>query len=158
MTPVDAPPTLVLSNTYELRVPERANQSASTPWAKRPIRIQVESPAAPWLREAIAEIQELTSLRADWDTYAASPIQATSATEAVLFLVDNAHADIAMPAVVPLRNGGVQLEWHRGGLDLEVSFSNEGSLVYFEDGAETVEAPSSEASDLIRAHRQRLSA
>ena len=35
------------------------------------------------------------------------------------------------PAVVPTWNGGVQVEWHRNGIDLEIEVAPEGDIEYF---------------------------
>lgn len=45
------------------------------------------------------------------------------AAEAFSFLLMGALAETAPPLIAPLNDGGVQLEWHRGGLDVEVVFS-----------------------------------
>jgi len=41
---------------------------------------------------------------------------------ALAFLVQNALHDMPAPYVVPMSNGGIQIEWHRSGVDLEISF------------------------------------
>jgi hypothetical protein len=81
----------------------------------------------------VTRIEHLTALAANWDSYGAQPVTAEAAVAAVRFLLNAAYPEIAAPAVVPLPDGGVQLEWHRGGLDIEIAFSEAEPGIYVED-------------------------
>jgi hypothetical protein len=71
---------------------------------------------------ADASIEALANLPVDWDTYGAGPIGPLPIDAAKRFL----HAITSPPSVVPSSNGGVQLEWHVHGWDIEVMFDEDG--------------------------------
>jgi hypothetical protein len=58
----------------------------------------------------------LSSLSPDWDGYGSVPV-----TEAAL-------ATVGEIAVVPCSGGGVQLEMHRDGFDIEIQIDRDGRL------------------------------
>jgi hypothetical protein len=158
VTPLDTPPQHVTDRTARIVVPSPQKDSGSEPGKPRVIKLQIESPAARWFRDAVAEVEDLTTLAGDWNTYGASPVDATAATQAVRFLVDTAYSDLARPAIVPLSEGGIQIEWHRGGIDLEISFSDVEPGVYFEDvtSGASEEAPLSRARSYVLGNLERL--
>jgi hypothetical protein len=57
-----------------------------------------------------------------------------NARDALAFLVATLGMDSAAPAVAPVGEGGVQLDWRRGGLEIEVVFAaDEDAGVYLHD-------------------------
>ncbi len=164
MTPVDlpAPPQHLIETTVRVVSPTPSN-SGSTGWGARLPRIysfSVQSAAAPWIRDAVSKVSELTALRPDWDTYGANAVDAAAAARVAEFLLDHAFGDLSAPSVVPMTDGGLQLEWHRGGLNLEISFSSTEPGVYIEDldSQEIREEPLEEAGRLLRHYHSRLAA
>jgi len=79
--------------------------------------------SAGWFHPSVEGISSVLRLRRGWDSYDARPITHVSAQSALTFLSRVLEATTAPPAVVPLADGGVQIEWHRGGLDVEIAFS-----------------------------------
>ncbi len=156
MTPAEAPPQHLTEKSVRLVSPAAPQGSATVPRQPRVVSFTVESPAAQWLRDAIFEVEQLTRLPDGWNTYGASSVSASAATQAVTFLVDHAYAEIARPSVVPLTDGGIQLEWHRGGIDLEIAFSDSDPGTYFEDAGESNEGPLPAAGSLVLSHLARL--
>ncbi len=76
-----------------------------------------------------AAVEELGTLRDGWDSHGGrAPTKAalTAATGALFALRDHA------PQVVPTPNGGLQLEWHESGVDLEIEFGPDGEQVFDE--------------------------
>jgi hypothetical protein len=78
------------------------------------------SERARWRRDALEKLRRLAALEPNWDSYGACPISG-----AVVMVVEDLLDVVALPkapepAVVPTPEGGVQLEWHIRGLDLEV--------------------------------------
>ena len=65
------------------------------------------------------KIHQLAMLRSGWDLYGAEPI-----TTAAL---DVLHA----LAVVPTVDGGVQVEWHVNGEDVEIAVAPDGAVEWF---------------------------
>jgi len=76
----------------------------------------------------------LLALPSDWDSYGARPIDRRKVEAARQLLVTLLVNDAPMPAIVPTSDGGIQLEWHRCGANLEVKAVSERSFeVFFED-------------------------
>jgi len=91
-------------------------------------------PFPPWSRHLLEKISELGDLDEDWDSYGARPIDprcAMTAAEIILNLMDS---ETPAPAIVPTSGGGIQMEWHRAGADLEIEIQSPTKVeVFFED-------------------------
>jgi hypothetical protein len=74
-----------------------------------------------WSRAAMERISRLGELKANWDSYGGRPIDPYCAMAAIQFVLSVLGPSIPTPAIVPLNRGGIQLEWHRRGVDLEVA-------------------------------------
>ena len=61
-------------------------------------------------------VKKLIALQSNWDSYGASPISIEALKTVGLF------------AVVPCSNGGVQLEIHRNGYDIEIEITSTGII------------------------------
>jgi len=72
---------------------------------------------------------KLLALKENWDSYGA-PIISKIAVDAALQL-RNVLATV--PSFVPMSNGGVQIEWHSRGFDVELEIQPNGRLVHTED-------------------------
>lgn len=158
MTPVETPPQNLIDKTVRIVAPQAT--SASTSYGPEPVvKFRIQSLAAAWLRESINRVETLTTLRAGWDSYDGLPVSAEAAIQAVSFLVSNAHAELARPAIVPQADGGVQIEWHRGGLDLEISFGGTDPGVFFDDLVEghDEDGPVESAATYLVRYQSRLS-
>ena len=162
MTPVDLPPPPQHFIDQTVRIVQRvASNSGTVRWDNEPprvLRVSMANAAACWVRDAFSQISNLTALRPDWDTYGAPAIRASAIAAVASFIIDHAYGDLSAPAVVPMSDGGVQLEWHRGGVDIEIAFSEEEPGVYVEDlmTGEVIEGPLSEAALLLTNYRERL--
>jgi hypothetical protein len=115
--------------------------------------------ASPWYEAALDQISDLTGLAVGWNGYDAREVKADMAIPAAAFLAKVAFPGIAAPSITPLADGGVQVEWHRGGLDIEIAFSDDEPGVYIVDregeGAE-MELPLSDAVPAITTYWRRL--
>jgi len=158
LTDVPPPPQHLTERVVRMTSAAGAAGSATESPRIKVVPIQLVSPAAAWLRHAISEVEVLTGLSRGWDSYGAVPVSAAAATKAVAFLVDNAFASLPKPSVVPLSQGGIQFEWHRGDIDLEIAFCDEESGVFIEDSrsGESREAPITAARALLLDKLQRL--
>jgi hypothetical protein len=76
-----------------------------------------------WLEPVIEAIRDLAELKPGWNDEGAPAIDARSVSQALQFLAAEVSPWTAAPSVVPTPTGGVQLEWHRGGLDVEIEFN-----------------------------------
>jgi hypothetical protein len=113
---------------------------------------------ASWLRSAVTRIEALTALARGWDSYNAQPVEAETAMQAVRFLLDSVDPNLPEPSIVPLGDGGIQIEWHRGGVDVEIAFCDEASGIYIEDRATgaSIEEPLAAAATLLGEHTSRI--
>lgn len=86
------------------------------------------------LVESIGNICALGDLPQNWDSYGARPIDPSVALAAIRFLSDVLPADTPPPQIVPTSRGGIQLEWHCNGVDLEIDVRTPATFhVSFED-------------------------
>jgi len=74
------------------------------------------------------KLMELSLLKDNWDSYGGKPMAELALAEANHFI--NAFKAIGAvdPFICPCSNGGVQLEWHRNGYDLEMEILPDGSM------------------------------
>jgi len=70
--------------------------------------------------EAERAIAALLKMPAGWDSYGAKPIDRQRAAAALYVVWMSIAAGAPPPAIVPTSDGGIQLEWHRCGVDLEI--------------------------------------
>lgn len=66
----------------------------------------------------------LLALEENWDSYGGQAIR----REAVDAAIRLRAAVATEPSFVPMSNGGVQVEWHRQGFDIELEISPDGTL------------------------------
>jgi len=89
-----------------------------------------EPPIRPWLPDALARLTHLTELGANWDSYGGDPVtaDALAQTRALINMLSAWHAVAPNlpPQVVPVPDGGVQIEWHENGYDLDVEIHPDG--------------------------------
>ena len=79
-------------------------------------------PLPAWFDPLIQGFVDLLTLPPNWDSYGAGPIDPDLVVEAMNFMNNLLGSSSPVPRVVPLSSGGLQLEWHRKGIDLEVVF------------------------------------
>jgi hypothetical protein len=121
----DATPTLSVRS---------ATQSASQPLARPAPR---SSQRASALVAFSQDLDELVTLRDDWDSYGASAPDRT-ALEVAWRIVSEMPDAGSTPQVFPTRRGGVQLEWHRPKTTLEWEIDPGGATgVFVFDNHET---------------------
>jgi hypothetical protein len=159
MSPVAQPPQYLIDTRVGVERPAAQSSSLISSVSERSrFEIQVTQPAADWVRAALDRIQDLTTLAPGWDGYAARAIDATVAVEAVRWVLDHAYPTVPQPAIVPSADGGIQIEWHRGGVDFEVAINEVESTVYLEDHetADIQERPAEEATAIFSSVLGRL--
>ena len=87
-----------------------------------------------WLSTVHRQIQDLLKLRPNWDGYGGKKIDPRRAQLVLDVLRVVMTEQTPIPAIVPGSDGGVQLEWHCGQVDLEVEALSPLKLsVSFED-------------------------
>lgn len=85
----------------------------------------------PALKSAGAAWLQLRELREGWDGHNALPIHMEVMRRVLRTLAMTTTADTPAPQLVPTCDGGIQVEWHIYGIDLEVEFLPEGGLEVF---------------------------
>jgi hypothetical protein len=77
-------------------------------------------PERKWQTEVQNHLLNYAKLGQGWDTYNAPPIGWDAGLFALSILNDFMRPRTPVPQVVPSTAGGVQLEWHQKGVDLEI--------------------------------------
>ncbi len=119
------------------------NRSAQAPasFSNRPLQVKFgrgvlefdEQPPSR-LMPAIERVVSFGSLQSNWDSYRARPVDPLCAAAAIMFVLNNVSEQMPLPTAVPTSRGGVQLEWHCNGVDVEIEFSSPSRLRFsFED-------------------------
>lgn len=137
--------------------------STASGWAaqKQPVKIRVLGPAPnSAIIGAIERLYSLGDLQRGWNSYDAEPIQPTVIDHTARLLPMLLQSTTPEPAVVPRVRGGIQLEWHRKGIDLEV-YIDSNMDIHFEaedlTSAETAEAPLAGNEELLKQWITRIS-
>lgn len=76
-----------------------------------------------WQHKAQLRLMELIRLPVGWDGHSGRPVKRDIAEFAASVLASLMLPRIPMPAIMPLSYGGVQIEWHRKGWDIEIEIS-----------------------------------
>ena len=95
-----------------------------------------------WEAEGIiTKLVLLLGLKEGWDSYDASQIQPRAIEKAIELLLSSPRGhETPSPQVVPTSEGGLQLEWHEAGADLEIMVSPIGHLTgFWTDGKTSLE-------------------
>lgn len=82
-------------------------------------------PLPSWFDPLMQGLVDVRTLPANWDSYDAMPINPKLVDMALTFMSGLLGPSSPAPRVVPLSSGGLQLEWHRKGVDVEVVFDQD---------------------------------
>lgn len=107
------------------------------PRSKLVIALQGEPPA--WVEPTLLALGRLMMLQPNWDSYGARAVDAGCVWDALQLLTRALSDASPTPAVVPTNKGWVQLEWHTGGIDLEIEVLAPGRYSVFAEDAATGE-------------------
>ena len=127
--------------------------------SRRLIRIRLQG-RWPNVARTIARLYSLCDLRPGWDSYGAQSVQPEIIESVARWIPALLQPSTPEPAVVPQVRGGIQLEWHRNGIDLEIyaeSPTNISFAVEDLNTGQTVEAPLSNNEGLLRSWIARIS-
>ncbi len=104
----------------------------------------------PWLDQVAQQITHLSTLAPGWDGHRARTIDHRTLLNAWSFLEQVAEIVTTAPSLVPTVSGGVAVEWHRNGVDLEIEFGGREVLVSYEDAdGNDKEGPIGTNADLV---------
>lgn len=85
------------------------------------IRVYAATARRRWFMPLIDSLTCLFSLPPDWNGYGESAVDIVNASR-VISVLEKTDFDGPEPSVVPLHDGGVQIEWHWGDRHLEIQF------------------------------------
>lgn len=88
-------------------------------------------PLPAWFDPLVQGFVDALALPPDWDSYGAGPIASRIVHDALNFANAVLGPTSPPPRVVPLSSGGLQLEWHRNGVDLEVVFDRDDEPFFY---------------------------
>jgi hypothetical protein len=80
---------------------------------------------APWFKATLVNFGRLGDHISGGESISSRPINASSAARLIGFLSQSLEQHAAAPSLAPLTEGGIQAEWHRGGLDVEILISDD---------------------------------
>lgn len=81
----------------------------------------LSKPAEPaWIRSVAQRVRYLRGLRKGWDGHLSAPIQADILSFALSILDSSMRPFTPAPFIAPVSGGGLQIEWHEGGVDIEL--------------------------------------
>jgi len=103
------------------------------------IRITGTEDGPTWLLPVIEEFVKVAALPENWDREGGLQIDPNLMNRALQTLDRLLSPGGAPPGVVPLSNGGLQLEWHRKGKDFEIEFNPNGEIEFYFFDEETSE-------------------
>jgi hypothetical protein len=79
-------------------------------------------PLPAWFDPLVQGLIDLLTLPTNWDSYGAGSVELNLVQEAMNLMNGLLAPSSPAPRVVPLSSGGLQMEWHRNGIDLEIVF------------------------------------
>ena len=105
------------------------------PWGRLVLSLQGSPPG--WVQPVLKRIGQLLTLADNWDSYGGRRIDPVCAWSTWQLLLAILRDDSPTPTLVPTTRGGMQIEWHIRGIDLEVDVVSPGKLLVSFDDATT---------------------
>lgn len=96
------------------------------------VELEGEPPA--WVAPTVDALGRLLSMPQGWDSYGSRQVDPACVVSAIEIALTIMNDRTPSPAVVPTSLGGVQLEWHTRGIDLEIEIRSPSRIsACFED-------------------------
>lgn len=115
------------------------------------------APTPAWMPEVKNRIASFTKLGPNWNSYGAPKIERNAMLLSIALLNLIADASTPAPSVVPTVSGGVQLEWHQNGVDLEIEILGSGNVAVFHSDARGDDEWESDANGSVQKLRNLIS-
>jgi hypothetical protein len=128
------------------------------PHGKLVLGLQGEPPG--WVQPTLMILGQLLTLPRNWDSYGGRPVDPACVWASWHLLFAVMRDDSPLPTLVPTSRGGVQIEWHSRGIDLEIEVvTAERFHASFEDAVvgEAWEKPVTGAASELSPYVARLS-
>ena len=87
--------------------------------------------------KSVGQVVDLLDLREGWNSHSAKPVEPRNAVRAVELLFQLRETGALPPVVVPTVRGGIQLEWHANGVDIEVYVNSPDDVTFFAEHLES---------------------
>ena len=102
------------------------------PQKTRYIRVTNSGPQLPkWIKPTVSAFSAIQNLQENWDSYGGKIIRHDLIKQSLIMLASIMEWNSPAPSVVPLGDGGIQIEWHKNQQDLEIIFSAEESPQFY---------------------------
>lgn len=89
-----------------------------------------------WIEDVLNRLAEMRTLPRGWDGQDGVRATMSAIVAAITVLSETMATNTVPPAIVPTSNGGLQLEWHKNGVDLEVYVDANGHVsAWCQEGA-----------------------
>jgi hypothetical protein len=100
------------------------------------MRLFVDANGAPprWLYPSLRRLEKIARLPKGWDSYGAQPV-AVESIEGALDVMNDFMMDFddLQPDIAPTVRGGIEIGFHRGTEDLELTVMPDGVVAFYED-------------------------
>jgi hypothetical protein len=106
---------------YENSAPISTGTSLPSPPFPRFQSVFDAEPQRRWEVEVVRQLVRLAGFPDNWDSYGAVRLKKDAGLFALEILQKIMRPRTPIPQIVPTSNGGVQLEWHEKGIDLEIN-------------------------------------
>lgn len=95
------------------------------------LKIASEMSSAKWLNQTVPELVRLLWLPKNWNSDNPEQINPRAIEKILALLLAILEANSPPPVVVPTTRGGIQVEWHQNGIDLEIEAFNSNKVGYY---------------------------
>lgn len=82
----------------------------------------------PWVNDVVDRLVDVYELQYGWDGVGGVPISEMAFETSLHILPEIMSEQTIAPLVVPTASGGIQLEWHCAGVDLEIYIEEDGQV------------------------------
>jgi hypothetical protein len=128
---------------------EKSSDPESTSFLGEGFNFEGGQRSPEWLSRTEEAIESLLTLPENWDSYGARVIEARIVRAAIELLRSIVQLDTPQPVIVPTNRGGIQIEWHTRGIDLEIEITADGEVrVLYGNPQENAEEEFELGSDL----------
>ena len=114
------------------------------------LTIGLAVPPPTWFKGVLDRLEHLLSLPANWDSFGAQAVEVRKVAHALRFLSEVMTDETPSPEIVPTPDGGLQFEWHKGRIDLEVEVVSATRIMAGFEDLETGEVWEREVSQNLR--------
>lgn len=103
--------------------------------------ISLNAAALPaWIEPTIEAFAKIQNLQDNWDSYGGKAVNPDTLQQSLAVLAQIMRTNSPAPSIVPLGDGGIQVEWHRKQQDLEIVFAvDERPQYYYTNQASNAE-------------------